>query len=252
MGLKATKGYAGIAVVQLRRHVRVNAARGRSPDACCSAQEYVRYVNNLRCQKPNNGGTAANSTLPLKSCCTRQGFHDICENRGWAVNSNGESRMRKSLIIISIGLAASIVLAATAQMQALSAKTGLWRMTKTIKWTDLPPQLAAMMKSAPPTTSYNSCVATTDLNSNPWAKGSGDNCTWTVINSTSTDMELQGSGCSFGNDAESTANVHGQIHLLDSENGTGSMTVTVTVNGQTMHGVASYTGKWVAASCPVK
>jgi len=65
-------------------------------------------------------------------------------------------------------------------------------------------------------------------------------------------MELQGSGCSFGNNAESTGEVHGQIHLLDSENGTGSMTVTVTTNGQTMHGVASYTGKWVGASCPAK
>jgi hypothetical protein len=160
--------------------------------------------------------------------------------------------MRKSLIIIAIGSAASIVLAATAQMQPLSAKIGLWRMTKTIKWTDLPPQLAAMMKAAPATTTYNSCVTTPDLNGNPWSKGSGDNCTWTVITSTSTDMELQGSGCSFGNNAESTGDVHGQIHLLDSENGTGSMTVNVTVNGQAMHGVASYTGKWVSASCPTK
>jgi Protein of unknown function (DUF3617) len=160
--------------------------------------------------------------------------------------------MRKSLTIVLIGSAASIVLAATAQMQPLNAKTGLWRMTKTIKWTDLPPQMAAMMKGAPPTTAYNSCVTTPDLNSNPWSKGSGDNCTWTVINSTATDMELQGSGCSFGNNAESTGDVHGQIHLSDSENGTGSMTVTVTVNGQTMHGVASYTGKWVGTSCPAK
>src|ERR1700721_1285055 len=119
--------------------------------------------------------------------------------------------MRKSLIIVAIGSAVSIVLAATAQMQPLTAKTGLWRMTKTVKWTDLPPQMAAMMKGAAPTTTYNSCVTATDLNTNPWAKGSGDNCTWTVINSTSTDMELQGSGCSFGNNAESTGHGHGPI-----------------------------------------
>lgn len=159
--------------------------------------------------------------------------------------------MRKSIVIVLIGSAASIVLAATAQLQPFGAKAGLWRMTKTIKWTDLPPQLAAMMKAAP-TTTYNSCVTATDLSSNPWAKGSGDNCTWTVLSSTSTDMELQGSGCSFGNNSESTGEVHGQIHLLDSENGTGSMTVTVTTNGQTMRGIASYTGKWVGASCPAK
>jgi hypothetical protein len=157
--------------------------------------------------------------------------------------------MRKSLLIVVAGSAVSIVLAATAQIQPLSAKTGLWRMTKTIKWTDLPPQMAAMMKAAPQTTTYSSCVTAQDLNGNPWAKGSGDNCTWTVVNSTSTDMEVRGTGCSFGDNAESTGEVHGQIHLLNSTNGTGSMTVTATINGQVMHGVASYTGTWVSASC---
>jgi hypothetical protein len=157
--------------------------------------------------------------------------------------------MRRTLLIVAICLGVSVVLGATTQMQPLNAKTGLWRMTKSVKWSDLPPQLAAMMKAAPQVTTYNSCVTTTDLNGNPWAKGSGDNCTWTVVSSTSSDMEVRGTGCSFGNNADSTGDVHGQIHLLDSENGTGSMTVTVTTNGQTMRGVASYTGKWVAASC---
>jgi hypothetical protein len=45
------------------------------------------------------------------------------------------------------------------------------------------------------------------------------------------------------------AEVHGQIHVPDPENGTGSMTVTLSGNGQTMHGVATYTGKWASASC---
>jgi hypothetical protein len=48
------------------------------------------------------------------------------------------------------------------------------------------------------------------------------------------------------------AEIHGQIHVMDSENGTGSMTVTLTGNGQTMHGLAKYAGKWISASCPAQ
>jgi Protein of unknown function (DUF3617) len=158
--------------------------------------------------------------------------------------------MRNKLMLVALGTVASVVLAATAQLQPLNVKTGLWHMTKAIKWTDLPPQMAAMMKAAPQTSSYDSCVTTKDLNTNPFANGSGDNCTWTVLSSTSTDMELRGNGCDFGKGSGMAAEVHGQIHVLDPENGTGSMTVTLTGDGQTMHGVAMYTGKWISASCP--
>ena len=159
--------------------------------------------------------------------------------------------MRKILLVVVVCSAVAVVFAAAAgQFQPLNAKPGLWRMTKAITWTDLPPQMAAMMKAAPQTTTYNSCVTTKDLNTNPWANGSGDDCTWTVLNSTSTDMEVQAVGCDFGKNSGMTAEVHGKIHLLDAENGTGSMEVTLTGNGQTMHGVATYTGKWSSASCP--
>jgi Protein of unknown function (DUF3617) len=160
-----------------------------------------------------------------------------------------ENKMRNKLMVVALCSAASLVFAAAGQLQPLNVKTGLWKLTKAITWTDLPPQMAAMMKAAPQTT-YSSCVTTKDLNTNPWANGSGDNCTWTVLNSTSTDMELQGTGCSFGKNSGMTADVHGQIHIQDSENGTGSMALTLNGNGQTMHGVATYSGKWISASCP--
>jgi len=163
-----------------------------------------------------------------------------------------ENKMRTKLLVVLISSAVSAVFAAAGQVQSLNVKAGLWHMTKTVKWSDVPPQMAALMKSAPQTVSYNSCVTTKDLNTNPWANGSDDTCTWTVLQSTSTDMELKGSGCAFGRNSGMTAEIHGQIHILDSENGTGSMTVTLTGNGQTMHGVASYTGKWVGASCPTQ
>ena len=97
--------------------------------------------------------------------------------------------MRNRLVVIALCTATSVLLAATAQLQPLNVKIGLWRLTKAIKWTDLPPQMAAMMKSAPQMTSYDSCVTTKDLNTNPFANGSGDDCTWTVLNSTSSDMK---------------------------------------------------------------
>jgi hypothetical protein len=163
-----------------------------------------------------------------------------------------ENEMRNTLLVVAICLTASVVFATAAQFQPLNVKTGLWHMTKAITWTDLPPQMAAMMKAAPQTTTYNSCVTTKDLSTNPWANGSGDNCTWTALNSTSTDMEVKAIGCEFGRNSGMTADVHGQIHVQDSENGTGSMTITLTGNGQTMHGFAKYTGRWVSASCPTQ
>jgi hypothetical protein len=160
-------------------------------------------------------------------------------------------KVRNRLLVVVICSAASAVLAAATQFQPLNVKTGLWRMTKAVTWTGLPPQMAAAMKAAQ-TMSYNSCVTTKDLNSNPWANGSGDDCTWTVLNSTSTDMEVRGTGCNFANNSGMTGEVHGTIHIIDSQNGTGSMTITLTGNGQTMHGLATYTGKWVSASCPAQ
>lgn len=151
--------------------------------------------------------------------------------------------MRKTLLVVVALIAASVAFAAAAQFQALNAKTGLWQITQTVTWAGLP-------GARPQTRNYNSCVTPQDLNTNPWANGSNDNCSWTVLNSTSTDMEVQGTGCNFGTNNGMTAQIHGQIHIVNSENGTGTMTVNLTGNGQTMNGQASYTGKWISASCP--
>jgi hypothetical protein len=128
----------------------------------------------------------------------------------------------------------------------LNVKTGLWQMTETVTWTGLPPQLAAAMNSHPIT--YKSCVKTQNLNSNPWGEGSGEHCQWTAATSNGTDMQVQGSSCQMGNGM--TAQAQGTIHVVDSQDGTGSFDVTVTGNGQTMHGHATYTGKWLGATCP--
>jgi hypothetical protein len=160
-----------------------------------------------------------------------------------------EDEMRKAIAAAVVCLAASLAYTSAGNVQPLNVKTGLWQMTETITWTGLPPQMASMMKNGM-TIKYKSCVKTKDLITNPWVNGSGEKCVWTVLNSTGTDMEVRGTSCDMGTDLGMTSEGHGKIHVLDSENGTGSVEVTLTGNGQTMHGHASYTGKWIGASCP--
>ena len=52
--------------------------------------------------------------------------------------------MRNTLLVVAICLTASVVFATAAQFQPLNVKTGLWRMTKTITWTDLPLESLAL------------------------------------------------------------------------------------------------------------
>jgi len=158
--------------------------------------------------------------------------------------------MRVRLLLAVVCCVAFGVFAGAGPLTPLNVKTGLWLITKVTTWADLPPEMPAMMK-VPRKVSYSSCVTPQNLTSNPWADGSGEHCSWTVLNSNGTDMEVQGSGCTMGNGT--TAQVHGQIHVVDSENGTGSVTLALNAgNGRVMNGVASYTGKWVGASCPAK
>jgi hypothetical protein len=94
-------------------------------------------------------------------------------------------------------LAGHVATAVTQSVQPLNASTGLWQMSETTTWTGLPPEMANMMESGK-THSYTSCVKPQDLTSNPWQEGSKEKCTWTVLSSTATDMDLKGTGCSIG------------------------------------------------------
>lgn len=151
--------------------------------------------------------------------------------------------------IVALVLAGTAIAAAVAAgLHPLNAKTGLWQMSETTTWTGLPPQLGAQMANAR-THSYQTCVKTKDLSTNPWAEGSRQKCQWTVLTSTDTDMEVRGTSCDMGREFGMTAEVHGRIHVLDPEDGTGSFDITMTGNGQTFTGHAAYTGKWVGSVC---
>lgn len=154
--------------------------------------------------------------------------------------------MRKACAVAIICFGASWALAASRDLQPLKVKTGLWQMTQKITWTGIPPQYAAALTNGVPV-HYTSCVKQTDLLKNPWANGSGQRCSWTVLNSNGTDMEVQGT---CGRDANRMSmQMHGKIHAVDSENGTGSVDVTLTGNGMNAKGHADYTGKWMNGTC---
>lgn len=168
--------------------------------------------------------------------------------------------MRRMIVLGVFCISATVLLAQTQNDKAretvppkiaaafipLNVNTGLWQMTQTVSWTGLSPQMAAMMKQMSPTMTYKSCVKPKDLIVNPWANPH-DKCAWTVLNSTGSDMELRGT-CTLENGG--TMDVHGKIHAVDSEHGTGSMDIATTAMGQAMHGHATYTGKWIGATCP--
>jgi len=154
--------------------------------------------------------------------------------------------LKRIVALVLTGTAIAAAVAAT--FHPLNVKTGLWQLTVTTTWTGLPPPLNAQMANTR-THSYQTCVRPRDLSTNPWSEGSGQNCKWTVVRSTDTDMEVRGTSCDIGNEYGMSSEIHGRIHVLDSENGTGSFDITMTGNGQTVTGHAAYTGKWVGASC---
>jgi Protein of unknown function (DUF3617) len=158
--------------------------------------------------------------------------------------------MRRTVLILGfLGITTAIALAAG--LQPLDVKTGLWQVTETVTWTGYPPQFGAAMGNAR-THSHEMCVRTPDLSTNPWGQGSGEKCTWTVLSSTGTDMEVRGTSCEMGSEYGMTAEVHGRIHVLDAKDGTGSFDIVMTGNGHTINGHASYAGKWVGSSCPTE
>lgn len=162
-----------------------------------------------------------------------------------------EDEMRKALAVVVICLAASVVFAATGELQPLKVKTGLWQMTQKVTSSEnVPPQFAPMIKNAVPI-SYKSCVKPKDLIVNPWSNGSDNKkCRWTTVSSTGSDMEVQGTCSLNNNEGNASMQMHGKIHVLDSEHGTGSMKASVNFNGQAMNYTVDFTGKWIGASCP--
>ena len=133
---------------------------------------------------------------------------------------------------------ASVVFAAD-NYQPMNVKTGLWEVRHTNN-----------LGGSQHTSSYKTCVTAKDLQSNPWGKGPEEKCDWTVIKSTSSDMEVHGTSCEAGKEFGMQTEVSLKIHAVDQSNVKATMQGTSTGNGQTMPFGGTFTGKWVSPSCP--
>jgi len=164
-------------------------------------------------------------------------------------------RMRKSLVIVTgLAISAALVCAADEQ-QPLNLNTGLWQVEYSVTYSGLPPQMQAMVDrmtqqqraamglDAPKT--FKWCVTPKNLNT-PWGKGD-NNCRWTVVKSTSSDLEVHGSGCRAG--AGSNTDVDVKIHAIDPTHVRAVMHGTQTGGGVNATMDGNYTGKFISASC---
>jgi uncharacterized protein DUF3617 len=143
----------------------------------------------------------------------------------------------RNTICLAIFFVATILFAANSN-QPLNVKPGLWHVTGTNQF------MGNTTK-----TDYSNCVTAKDLNGNPWVNGPDEKCTWTIVTSTASDMEIKGTSCELGKEYGMNTNVDIKLHAVDTENVKASMQGTSTGNGQTLNVSGTFTGKWMSSSC---
>lgn len=139
----------------------------------------------------------------------------------------------------------------------LNVKPGLWQVEMTFTYSGLPPEVQANLDRITPeqraklgmggTKTYKSCVTEKQRNT-PWVQGD-ENCKWTVLNSTSSDLNVRGTACQAGRNEGLSTEVEVKIHAIDSEHVRATLHGTGIGNGihATVNG--SYSGKWMGANC---
>jgi hypothetical protein len=163
--------------------------------------------------------------------------------------------MKKVLLLTALCLA-TVVLAATET--PLNVKPGLWQVDMTLAYSGLPPNMQAMVDRMTPEQraargfggikTFKRCVTPKQLNT-PWMQGD-ENCTWTVLKSTDSTLEVRGTACRLGSDQGMNTDVKVKIQVIDSEHVTASIHGTASGNGVNATLNGDYDGKWVGASCP--
>ncbi|MBV9608359.1 MAG: DUF3617 family protein [Acidobacteria bacterium] len=149
--------------------------------------------------------------------------------------------MRNTLVLVVLWLFASVAFGGEGKIQPLNVKPGQWQVTETFSATGLP----SGMRNQPHTITYTNCVTQKDLSTNPF-NDREQKCSWTVMNSTGSDMEVKGTGCAIEG---MTADVHLKLHAVDSEHVKGSGEWTANGNGMSISGNATGSGKWMGATC---
>src|SRR3974377_2381915 len=165
--------------------------------------------------------------------------------------------MRETIFgVVCVAFCAAALLAASEQ--ALNVKTGLWQVEMNIKFNGLPPDMQAMLDQMTPqqraargmggTKTYNTCVSAKQQKT-PWVQGD-NGCRWTVLNSTSSDLDVRGTACEMGRDEGLNTEVQRKCHAIDSEHVPATMHGTGTGNGVNATLDGDYAGKWIGVTCP--
>jgi hypothetical protein len=155
-------------------------------------------------------------------------------------------------------ISAVVLLAVTEQR--LKVKPGLWQIEQTMKYSGLPPQMQSMLDRLTPeqrkamgvggTLTRKQCVTEKQLNTS-WVDGD-QNCKWTILKSTESDLEVNGTACRAGTNQGWNSDVVVKIHVSDPEHLHGSMHGTATGQGIDATLDGSYKGDWVAEACAEK
>lgn len=174
--------------------------------------------------------------------------------------------MRNAILIGAAFLAMPALLAA-ADKTPLNVKTGLWHVTMNHSSSGalgIPPDMAAKLTpeqraqveaamknrsgagGSKPTT-YDKCITKDDLTKDPFSNDK-QNCSEKVIKSTSSDLEIQETCTS----ELGKADVHVNLHAIDSEHVKGTGHVVSTAGGRNMTDDLTFDSKWQSASCPAE
>lgn len=166
--------------------------------------------------------------------------------------------MRKKMFVIAC-LTLCVAVLFAADEQPLNVKPGEWQVQYDVKYSGLPPQYQAMvdqmtaqqksaMGMASPETS-KLCIKAADLNK-AWLQ---DNCHWTTLKSTSSDIEAHSTSCQHGSrGANSDMEMNIKIHAVDSEHVRGTLHGTTMMEGSHVTIDGTYLGKWLGSTCSAK
>lgn len=167
--------------------------------------------------------------------------------------------MRKAILgVICLVTCVSLLTAVTEQ--PLNVKTGLWQVEMTLNYNGLPPDMQAMLDHMTPqqrasaglggTKTYKQCLTPKDVNK-PMVQGD-DTCHWTVLKSTSSDLDVRGTACQAGRNQGLNTEVEVKVHAIDSEHVKATVHGTGTGNGVNATLDGNYAGKWIGANCPAE
>ncbi len=170
----------------------------------------------------------------------------------------------KNEILFALAVLGAVTLWAANTVQPLDVKLGLWETTTVSQVSGMPPispemmarmtpeqkaKMEAMMKQrqaqGPQTHTTKKCVTKEDLGKGGWFDKEDQDCTKTVLTSTShkLDVKLE---CTKGGGKQS-----GTLHIeaMDSGNVKGTMQMSATNGTNTMNVNSTMSSKWLGSAC---